>query len=194
MIGIIQLSTRLRQVSSRCQVPSSQLHHCGFLVTTRSPIWNAHFRGNHDAQRAVMDVRTWQWTNIRNLTKGEKVDILQHKVFLLINQADTSSRQEPSHFPDERTKKDVPRWSATAHTSFAPGASVRKRPPLVRYPWHGSRRHWGQRLWRIPIPFLHANWLCGRGQWGRYWARGRPLWRGVWGLWIGAVTIWERAW
>ena len=37
-IGIIQLSTMLGpgQVSSRCQVPSSQSHPCRFLATTRS--------------------------------------------------------------------------------------------------------------------------------------------------------------
>ena len=36
-------------------------------------------------------------------TKGDKLDILQHKVFLLITQADTNLCQEPFHLSDEHS-------------------------------------------------------------------------------------------
>jgi hypothetical protein len=39
-----------------------------------------------------------------NQTKGEEMDVLQHKVFLLITRADTNSCQEPSDIPDERKR------------------------------------------------------------------------------------------
>ena len=52
--------------------------------------------------------------------------ILQHKVFLLITLADTNSRQEPSHFPDERTKTDV-------HRRFAITTRLlRRKPPCEK--------------------------------------------------------------
>ena len=38
-------------------------------------------------------------------TKGDKLDVLQHNVFLLITQADTNSRQEPYTFPTNARKK-----------------------------------------------------------------------------------------
>ena len=95
MTGIFQLSTRLRQLSSKCQVPSNWSHPCYFLVTTHLPVWSAQVWENHDVQRGRMDMQIWISLN---QMKGEAVDVLQ---LLLITWEDTNSCQEPSHFPDE---------------------------------------------------------------------------------------------
>lgn len=104
-----------------------------------------------------------------NLSQKKVENILQHKVFLLITQADTNCHQESPHFPDECTKKGIPRrfgrWDdtwlilskdvlrifATAHTSFAPEAPRRKRPPQSGI--IGTVSSWGRRLWRILVTF-----------------------------------------
>ena len=76
MIGIIQLLTRLQQVSSRCQVPSSQSHPCRFLTATHHlPVWSACFWGNHNAQREGWICGSGDELHQSDQTKGDKLDM-----------------------------------------------------------------------------------------------------------------------
>ena len=106
------------------------------------------------------DVQIWQWATSRRRMKKW----LYSNTMCSFWSPEHIRIRVRNHTTPRRTHaKDVHHRFATAHTSFALGPPTRPRPPYVRYRWHGSRRRWGRRLWRIPIPFLRASWLCGRG-------------------------------
>ena len=64
-----------------------------------------------------------------NQTKGEEADVLQHKVFLLINLADTNSRQKPSHFRRTHEKGCTTSVRDRSHANCAGSPNAKKTTP-----------------------------------------------------------------
>ena len=110
-------------------------------------VWDAHFWGNHDAQRVGMDVQIWKWA-VLVWTSLEEIDVLQHKVFLLITQVDTNSYQEPSHFPNWTHQTGHPLLMHGRPYIFVLGAPC----------WHSSNNIENR---RSPIPFF----VCKSALW-----------------------------
>jgi hypothetical protein len=98
-----------RQGCDRCRRDASTVQLITFMSVSHShsfPCLNCSFprkprcteRGDGCADLAMSRVSL-------NLTKGEEVDVLQHKLFLLITRADTNSHQESSTSPMNARKR-----------------------------------------------------------------------------------------